>query len=405
MQSPRQSCVSLVVLVLSACAPPDSQAVAARRIAELRELARPAQERLAQGPASDELRARLSTLDLRLKKLANSGARPEFPVLTDATLALPFAEYGAWLERCMPVLDVWLQAEPCGTPPGDALDGSEDWMPLRYRVEVRLQRGERVANDIPRLVHMRNWSQLLAWRAYFQARISDPGSEPWSLGSEQILASVLPLAAAFDDGSILGMHVRLEAELHTLRAARALLRKHCITATALRQVLDPLLVASASVEGIHVIEGSLGQACDALELSSDATDELVDYEGAEAALRWARLPAADFFRELERSGLPEPGGFEARAVSSLALLHRHRSILTLFRVGLAIEEFRERTATLPTNLGEIAASFPNGMPLDPLSGEPFAWLRAGGRLGPVTGPDGEHLDWPEAVEQLLAWDF
>jgi hypothetical protein len=93
------------------------------------------------------------------------------------------------------------------------------------------------------------------------------------------------------------------------------------------------------------------------------------------------------------------------------VLHRYRSILSLFRVALAIAEHRERTGRLAADLRELEAAFPDGLPVDPLTGAPFPWtLDAGhGRLGPTACPLHGSADrkcsWPTAVEQQLAWKF
>jgi hypothetical protein len=381
-----------------------------RRIEELRARARPAEERLARGPADDDLRARLAKLERELMALAPPDGAPAVQAFHEVRSDADPAPYHAWVARAQPALATWLHSELCGTPPAGAPPGSEEWMPLRQRVWARLGRGQRIAVEPPRLLVLRNWANCLAWHAFFEAR--NDSREPWELDAAGILASVFPLALAYDDASFLGTMVRIAVEQQVVAAARALLAQGALPAPALRAELDPWLARSAAFEPREMLAGEL-RAFLALHEHTGAGEggrELLEhFAGVEEAFELAERSPADL---RAAPGGDPPGGFLSVFRSALAGLHRHRSVLALGRVALAIEEQRARTGALPGHLERLTAAFADGLPLDPLTGAPFSYRLEGGRarLGPAACP--EHgsdecrdMDWPAAVEQLLAWEF
>lgn len=397
-----------------------------RRVEELRALARPAEARLSHGPESDDLRARLADLDRQLQELAPVSTAPPDQGLTGAALASDLTPYRAWVERARPALVRWLHEEPCATPPSGAVPGSEAWKPLRWRVDARLQRGERIATEIPRLLWLRNWGNLLAWTAFFEAQESVE-DEPWELDAAGILASTFPLVLAFDDGSLIGTMARNGVEQQMLRAAKALLQHGSVPARALRSALEPELVRSGACRSGEVLEGELrailaiydraraGEAHEPLGEEQDLTDAgffLWFFAGVEEAFEFAGRGPLELHAALEGAAREDKATFARTSIGALLQLERHRSILALGRVALAIEEQRERTGALPERLELLAEAFPGGLPTDPLTGASFPYTVDGShaRLGPTACPEhgsdaSRHLDWTAAVEQLLAWEF
>ena len=380
------------------------------RLVQLRERAAPAAARLARGPDADEVRRELRALDRELAELLGECALADLDpsgAATDAELERVRAQ----VERARPVLDRWTCQESCATPPADAPAGSDSWRSLRLRVEPRVRRGERIAPEALEPASSKTWARALAWRAVLEAR-APAEDDPDRPRPAEILSSAFPLLAAFDNGSFAGALVRCALEDELLRTARVLVCEHRVPAHQLRAFLDPWLARSLAVEPRALVEGELswffehgpGQL-EPAKLGLEAVDRLLVHFGSvERTLELARLPAPELDRQPR--GTESPPLFATAGTLAISALHRHRSVLALARVALAIEEHRERTGALPVRIEELADSFVDGLPVDPWTGAPFAWSieNARGRLGPAAGAEDER-DGPTAVERLLAWDL
>ncbi len=66
-----------------------------------------------------------------------------------------------------------------------------------------------------------------------------------------------------------------------------------------------------------------------------------------------------------------------RLVDTLQAQARHEATLNLMQLGLIIEFYRAETETCPDDLGAIGNRVPGGLPLDPFSGQPYMYRRAG----------------------------
>ena len=314
------------------------------------------------------------------------------------------AEQRALLVRVEPCLAAWAELCACA------------------ELQERLARGERIADELPRLLGVKNWGDLLAWHAHFQAL--EPGC---AARAAETLASTLDLVEAFDDRSLIAEMVRIAGEQRVLVAARTFLEAGWLDASVLRAALEPRLRRAATpVRGEQLVlnevrslfalydQTRLEGASALLEGGSAELEPLLEYLGTvEPALALARLPAPEYHRlRPVRSLAEDPGRSFVNACSNaFDRLHRQRSIVALFRVALAIEEQRESSGALPATLDELAGSFADGVPADPLTAGPFPWtVESGrGRLGPTAcplhGSSGRKCDWPRAVEELAAFEF
>jgi hypothetical protein len=64
-------------------------------------------------------------------------------------------------------------------------------------------------------------------------------------------------------------------------------------------------------------------------------------------------------------------------VNTLQTQARHEVMLDLAQLGLTIEAYRAETGACPEDLGAISGRIPGGLPLDPFSGRPYIYRRAG----------------------------
>ena len=92
----------------------------------------------------------------------------------------------------------------------------------------------------------------------------------------------------------------------------------------------------------------------------------------EAAPRLAELKAAlddrpwwSYYRGVLQGFLSFERDFNAQA--------QHEETMALARLGLAIERVRTETSAYPRSLSEVAARFPDGIPVSPLTGNPFVY--------------------------------
>jgi hypothetical protein len=371
------------------------------RLETLRHLARPAEERLVDGPEGDALRAQLVELDRALQEFAPLAGAPPVQSLRTIPSSAELDAHRAWIERARPALEVWVRIEPCDVP--------SDRISLRQRVESYWEQGRRIAVDPPRLQVLRRAANLLAWRASFDAASGPEDRAPCEIAPARILASTLTLAYAYDDASLIGTMARIAIEEQTLRAARLMLEQGTLSAKDVRKALEPSLARSAAFEPREMVEGEL-RAFFALydRVASDGAEALVHLANAGDAFDLAQRSASD----PADISLARDDAFLQSCRSALARVHRHRSLVVIFRIALALMEHRERERALPQHLEELAPAFGGELPRDPVSGAPIPYRFEEGRvlLGPTACPTHgndacRHVDWAAAVEQMLAFEF
>lgn len=368
-----------------------------RRLEELHAYARRADEHAPRTPATDELWERLADLDRRLRECLPEDMKSGVAG-TSPWLPAELEEQRARVAQAEPCLAAW--AELCADP----------------ALQRCLERGERIPEDTPRFMSLRSWGHLLAWRAYFQTQ--DPVDR--ALAAET-LASVFDLAAAFGDRTLIAEMIGVALEQRALLEAWTFVEESWLDAGALRAALEPRLRRGASEQRdeelvLHEVRRSLelveravpGLLCRSSECACRELGSFLEhFASVERALALARLPAAELHRiRLEQSD----GSFVSHCYTAFSTLDRHRSIISLFRVALAVGEHRERTGALPEALSELGPAFEGDVPTDPLTGAPFPWTIAAdrGRLGPTACPQhGSEREcaWDAALEGLLAFEL
>jgi hypothetical protein len=378
------------------------------RIETLRHFAEPAADRLVTGPEGDALRSRLVELDRVLQALAPIKGSPPVKSFRTIPTSAELGAYRAWIERSRPVLASWVRLARCEARATDGNPRSIQWIPLRDRIETYWDRGQRIAMDPPRLPVLRRAANLFAWRAAFDAATTAKDRDECEIEPAEILASILTLAYAYDDSSLIGTMARITVEEQTLQAARLMLEQGTLSASDLRRALEPALARSAAFEPREMIEGEM-RAFLALydRVASDGLEAVDHFASIEEAFELAQRPSVD---PNETSAADDE--FLRSCRGALARVHRHRSIVTTWRVALALMEHRERDGAFPERLEELAAAFEGEFPRDPVTDAPIAYRVDGSRalLGPTACPmHGEepcrHVEWPVAVEQMLAWDL
>ncbi len=394
----------LTTALLLAGATPASEV----RLETLRHLARPAEERLVGGADGEHLRSQLVEMDRAFQALAtDDGTRPvqSFRTLSSAA---EVRACRAWVERARPVLAAWVRIESCDPVARDASSFTLDRMPLRQRIGLCWERGQRIANEPPRLPVLRRAANLIAWRASLDATKDPAEREPCEIAPAELVASIFTLAYAYDDSSLAGTMARIAIEEQALRAARLMLEQRTIPAVEMRAALEPFLARSAAFDPREMIEGELRSFLALYDrVASDGREALEYFANLREAFDLAQGSVTD-----SDGGAAGDDAFVESCRNALARVERHRSIVATFRVALGLLDRRERQGIFPTDLGELAAAFPDGAPADPLTGEPFAYRVEGGRafLGPAACPlhgagECRHTDWPAATEQMLAYEL
>ncbi len=427
------------------------------RIETLRHFARPAEERIVSGAESDALRSRLTELDRALQALAPLKGAPPVQSFRTIPTSAELETYRAWIDRSRPALASWLRVDACNTSASDGGLRAADRIPLRDRIESCWDHGRRIAADPPRLQVLRRAANLLAWRASFDAAKAGKDREPCEIEPAEVLASTITLAYAYDDSSLIGTMARIAIEEQTLRAARLMLEQGTMSASELRRALEPSLARSAAFDPREMIEGELRAFLALYErvapnrsvVPDNGNDDgngiapggcvppnerIAPYERIPRGERTApdvdalsdAVEALDYFSKVgdafdlaqrpscDPNDAPRTGddGFLQSCRNALARVNRHRSIVAVYRVALALLERREREGALPQSLDELAPAFQGELPRDPVTGAPIPYRFEGERvfLGPtICTTHGlaacRHVEWAVAVEQLLAWDL
>jgi hypothetical protein len=169
---------------------------------------------------------------------------------------------------------------------------------------------------------------------------------------------------------------------------------------------NELLFFVESVEGLAFREERAGVA-EVIEGPQQFKDALESFATVEEAFSLAHLPPSADPDKLFAPQHDAPCGFKGAWRSTFAGTERSRSRCVLARVHLAVLEHRARIGSLPATLDELAPLFPAGVPVDPLTDEPFTYeLHAdGARLGPAACAAYGTPGWDAAVEGLLAFEY
>lgn len=116
---------------------------------------------------------------------------------------------------------------------------------------------------------------------------------------------------------------------------------------------------------------------------------------------------ADWLREVRRI-CASPGRQEPALPQAAEKLVRCDAATRLARIALAAAEFRTVHGDFPGSLAEVAPSFPDGAPVDPFTGRPFAYTvtATAVRIASAGCLQGEKaLDEETLREQCLVWEL
>jgi len=214
-------------------------------------------------------------------------------------------------------------------------------------------------------------------------------------GAAYGLGRALDVARLMDSGLMVGGLKRAFGQSRVYRASYLVLEQELISPTRLRGELENRLVRNVELDypgAVFMEERSFSaRALQELALeericagfSGDLRGVMDQLRELERYTAIARVPPEDFIDALSET----PSGGRAAGMryrDYLTSLHTHVALGEMLRVALALAEYRERQGTWPSDLAMIAGSFPDGLPLDPHTGEPFLYeLEDGGiSLGP-----------------------
>ncbi len=375
-----------------------------RRLEELRAFAEPARaRRAARSPEIVELGTRLAAIGVRLREL-----HPDFDEGEPAALPAEFpGKDGVASQREL--------LESLAGP-------LAEWKALARSPEFAhaLADGGGVAPPGRTLLVLRGWIDLVCWQAYLEALNS-------SEGAIETLATALDLAQAFDGGTMIDGCIRFAGAGIVLDACRRMLHQQLLDPVRLRESMEARferITRSDRLSG--VVENEILLFYDHLPEDAGIEDvgSVLSYSSTYLFFERARqvqeaLCFFDRVEELPALAVLEPSEHFALAReehesiygASLRALLDFRdyfaSQAALARVALAIEAHRAERGALAASLDELAWAFPSGVPVDPLTEEPFSYACDGSRarLGPSAWVERDPVEWSVALERLLAWEF
>ena len=377
-----------------------------RRLAELRTFSEPARaRRAARSPEAHALEARLRTIVTSLDGLLPSEEEIE-------------RDFGGWdlaegtlEEGRIAAMRRALEA---------AAQPLAEWRQLRTQSEFQaaLARQETLGAIDFKLMESRRFVNALVWQATLEALNADG-----SVASAETLASIFDFARAYDGGTLLHAVIRSSLECIGLAEMRELLERGLIAPAVLRATFDPRLEmpwgSSPPCDSLQAEVATFLDRCEDIEevvatpfaswfdrTASERATLLAGFDGVEELSTWGFLSPCEYLvrapTENTATSYLAPSFF-----SLLSLRHRFASQSSLARIALAIEAHRAEHGALPASLDELASAFPRGVPLDPLTGEPFRYESNGAqaRLGPSAWIQREPVAWDVACQRLLAWEF
>ncbi|MAB81519.1 MAG: hypothetical protein CMJ89_19435 [Planctomycetes bacterium] len=198
------------------------------------------------------------------------------------------------------------------------------------------------------------------------------------------LGRALDVARLMDNSLMVGGLRRAFGQSRVYGASYLLLEQKFVSPAQLRGELEHRLVRNVELDypgTVFMAERSFSaRALQKLALeericagfSGDLRGVMDQLRELERYTAIARLPPEDFIDALSEtpSGGKAPGMLYRDYLTSL---HTHVAMGQMLRVALALAEHRERQGGWPSDLERVAGAFPEGLPLDPHTGEPFLY--------------------------------
>jgi len=281
----------------------------------------------------------------------------------------------------------------------------------------------------PRSVRLRSvgahrWNRLLVARAW-KAHVTGEGRG----GAVARIASALLLALRLDRAPMIVHRVQLEGALRAIGALRFVSEGDAFDPEGARQRLDPLLRALESTRRFGaILEQERRDGADTIAgRLDDPPSGIAAWWRRPAVLRADRRLLERYARAISLAEAPYPEASRALRGLRAGILRGHerggswqlashllvheleteaRAQAALARLALGLLEHREETGHLPGELEDAASRFPDGMPRDPRTGEPFGYaFHEDGSVSLVPAPASGRLPRPGRADPPRAWVF